>query len=253
MSDESAGGRRPAAGDVTPTPSARPAQQYNAPPPASAPKAVSEAVVITESMLADKRIDFERGMKYGQPLTITLILSLIGVFVWQIGSGSLTSSASLIASGALVRDRVLAGEAWRMLSAAWLHGGPDHLLGNCISLFVLGLGCEHALGARGMAVVFLASALGGSAMSIALSPGPSVGASGAIFGLMSALVLILHRQRDKIFLRDKRIGVVVAVWAGYTFITGAMSPYVDNAAHLGGLVAGALVGGVIPVRLKASA
>jgi rhomboid protease GluP len=153
----------------------------------------------------------------------------------------------------LVRDNVLAGEYWRMLSAAWLHGGPDHLLGNCISLFVLGLGCEHALGAGGMAVVFIASALGGSAMSIALSPGPSVGASGAIFGLMSALVLILHRQRDKIFLRDKRIGVVVAVWAGYTFLTGAMNPYIDNAAHLGGLVAGALVAGVLPVRLKAGA
>ena len=213
----------------------------------------SEAVLITESMLADKRIDFERGMKYGQPLTILLILSMFVVFVWELKSASFASRESIIASGALVRDRVLAGEYWRMLSAAWLHGGPDHLIGNCISLFILGLGCEHALGAFGMAAVFLASAVGGSAMSMAVSPGPSVGASGAIFGLMSALIIVLHRQRDKIFLRDKRIGVVIAVWAGYTFLSGALSPYVDNAAHLGGLVAGAIVGGVIPVRLKAGA
>ena len=213
----------------------------------------SEAVLITESMLADKRIDFERGMKYGQPLTILLILSMFVVFVWELKSASFASRESIIASGALVRDRVLAGEYWRMLSAPWLHGGPDHLIGNCISLFILGLGCEHALGAFGMGAVFLASAVGGSAMSMAVSPGPSVGASGAIFGLMSALIIVLHRQRDKIFLRDKRIGVVIAVWAGYTFLSGALSPYVDNAAHLGGLVAGAIVGGVIPVRLKAGA
>jgi rhomboid protease GluP len=223
-------------------------QQYA--PPQGRPKEVSEAVLITESMLADNRVDFERGMRYGQPLTIMLILSLIVVFVWQVASGSLLSTGAITESGALVRDRVLAGEAWRMLSAAFLHGGPDHLFGNCVTLFVLGLGCEHALGARGMAVVFLGSALGGSAMSMALSPGPSVGASGAIFGLMSALVLILHRQRDKIFVRDKRIGVVIAVWAGYTFLLGAMTPYVDNGAHLGGLIAGALLGGVLPVKLK---
>src|SRR5919204_1757552 len=247
MSTEPGGGTRQAAGDTPPSASSRSAQQYTAPP--SGPKAVSEAVLITDSMLADKRVDFERGMKYGQPLTILLIVSMVGVFAWQIVSGSLLNSSALIASGALVRDRVLTGEYWRMLSAAWLHGGPDHLIGNCISLFILGLGCEHALGGAGMAVVFVASALGGSAMSMAMSPGPSVGASGAIFGLMSALVVVLHRQREKIFLRDKRIGVVVAVWAGYTFLTGALSPFVDNAAHLGGLVAGALVGGVLPVRL----
>lgn len=225
-----------------------PPQQYA--PPLVRPKEVSEAVLVTESMLADKRVDFERGMRYGQPLTITLILTLIGVFIWQLGSGSLLSTEAITQSGALVRERVLAGEAWRMLSAAFLHGGPDHLFGNCITLFVLGLGCEHALGARGMAVVFLGSALGGSAMSMALSAGPSVGASGAIFGLMSALVLILHRQRDKLFVRDRRIGVVIAVWAGYTFLLGAVTPYVDNGAHLGGLIAGALLGSVVPVKLK---
>lgn len=219
------------------------------PPPLGRPKEVSEAVLITESMLADNRVDFERGMRYGQPLTITLILSLMAVFFWQMVSGSLLSTESITASGALVRERVLAGEAWRMLSAAFLHGGPDHLFGNCVSLFVLGLACEHALGARGMAVVFLGSALGGSAMSMALSPGPSVGASGAIFGLMGAIVLILHRQRDKIFIRDRRIGVVIAVWAGYTLLLGAVSPFVDNGAHIGGLIAGALLGGVVPVRL----
>jgi rhomboid protease GluP len=244
VSEQPGSGQAPLPG----TRGAEPPQQYA--PPAVRPREVSEAVLITESMLADKRIDFEKGMRYGQPLTILLILTLIGVFIWQLASGALSSLESITMSGALMRDRVLAGEHWRLLSAAFLHGGPDHLFGNVISLYILGIGCEHALGARGMAVVFLASALGGSGMSLVLSPGPSVGASGAIFGLMGALILILHRQRDKIFIRDRRIGLVIAVWAGYTFVLGAISPMVDNGAHLGGFIAGALVGGLVPVRLK---
>jgi rhomboid protease GluP len=226
---------------------APPPQAYELPPPRA--EAVSEAVLITGSMLADTRVDFERGMRYGAPLTLGLIAVLAAVFGWQLATDALTNEASIAAAGALVRDRVLAGEGWRLLSAAFLHGGVDHLIGNCISLYVLGLACEHAFGARGMAVLFLGSAIGGSLVSLATSPGPSVGASGAIFGLMGALVLVLHRQRHRILVRDKRIGVVIAAWAGYTFLLGAADPVVDNGAHLGGLLAGALLGALVPVRL----
>ena len=69
------------------------------------PEAVSEAVLITDSMLADTRIDFERGMRYGAPFTIGLIVVLAAVFAWQVASGSLTDGASIVASGALLRDR----------------------------------------------------------------------------------------------------------------------------------------------------
>ena len=216
-------------------------------------EAVSEAVLITDSMLADTRIDFERGMRYASPFTLGLIVVLAAVFGWQVASGSLADTASITASGALLRERVLGGEVWRLVTAAFLHGGVDHLVGNLISLYVLGLGCEHALGTRGMAMVYLASAIGGAALSMAFSPGPSVGASGAIFGLMSALVVVLHRERDRIMVRDRRIGVVIVAWAAYTFVLGAVDPVVDNGAHLGGLVAGALIGSLVPVRLLRTA
>jgi membrane associated rhomboid family serine protease len=65
---------------------------------------------------------------------------------------------------------------------------------------------------------------------------------------MGALVVILHRHRDLFVVRDKRIGVVVAVWAGYTLLLGAMQPMIDNGAHLGGLLAGAAVAVALPVR-----
>ena len=228
----------------------RAADRYT--PEHSRPSKPSAAVLITDAMIVDPRIDFERGLRYGSPLTIGVIVLLLGIFGWQLASGGLTSSEAIIATGALVRDRVLGGEWWRLLSAAFLHGGPDHIIGNCISLYILGLGCEHAFGARGMVLLFLGCAVGGSLLSIAMSPGPSVGASGAIFGLMSALVVVLHRQRDKIYLRDRRIGIVVAAWAGYTLLLGAMDPVVDNGAHVGGLIAGALLGSIIPTDLRAT-
>jgi rhomboid protease GluP len=212
-----------------------------------------EPVMITSSMLTrpvNRRVDFERGMRHMPVLTTTLILGLIGIYAWQIYTALSNNDASKILEGALVRERVMAGEYWRVITAAFLHGGPDHLIGNLISLYILGLACEHALGLRGMAVVYMVSAIGGSLVSMAMSPGPSIGASGAIFGLMGAIVLILHRERERIFVRDKRIGVVIAVWAGYTLLLGAFQPMVDNGAHLGGLIAGALAAMIVPVRLK---
>ncbi|HEU4565513.1 MAG TPA: rhomboid family intramembrane serine protease, partial [Gemmatimonadaceae bacterium] len=115
-----------------------------------------------------------------------------------------------------------------------------HLIGNAVALYVLGMACEHAGGAAVMAVVYLASALAGSAASVAMGPGPSVGASGAIFGVLGAVVVLLARNRERFHVRDKRIGGVLAVWAAITLLQGWLTPMVDNAAHLGGLAAGAL-------------
>ena len=207
-------------------------------------------------MLAEEpaeQIEFERGMGYWPPATLTIIGVLVAVFVWQIASGSLHSNAGLIEAGALVRSRVLAGEYWRMLSATLLHGGFDHLLGNCIALYILGLAGEHALGARRMLVIYVASGLAGSLASLLAGPGPSVGASGAICGLMGAVVLVLYRYRHVYRVRDKEIGLALAGWAGYTIFIGAIDPRIDNWAHLGGLLGGAAVAwGMRPRFARAS-
>jgi rhomboid protease GluP len=194
------------------------------------------------------RVDFEDGMTYGPRATLGLILVLTVVFGWEVARHALVSREAIVAAGALVRARVLAGEVWRLATAPFLHGGAEHLIGNCISLYILGMACEHAVGSLRMLAAYAAGALGGSMLSAATSAGPSVGASGAIFGLMGAIVVILHRHRHLFVVRDKRIGVVVAVWAGYTLLLGAMQPMIDNAAHLGGLLAGAAAALALPVR-----
>jgi rhomboid protease GluP len=194
------------------------------------------------------RVDFEDGMTYAPRATLALIVALAVVFYWEIATRALASREAIVAAGALVRARVLGGELWRLGSATFLHGGPDHLVGNCVSLYILGMACEHAIGWRRLLTVFAAGAIGGWILSLAMAPGPSVGASGAIFGVMGAVVVILHQHRDLFVVRDKRIGAVVAVWAGYTLLLGALQPMIDNAAHLGGLLAGSAAALGLPVR-----
>ena len=195
-------------------------------------------------MLAEdpvEQVDFERGMSYRPPATLALIVALVAIFAWQVGTGALASRNGIVDSGALVRSRVLEGEYWRMLSATLLHGGFDHLIGNCAALYILGMAGEHALGAWRVLVIYVASGLAGSLASVLTGPGPSVGASGAICGLMGAVVLILYRYRRVYHVRNKEIALALAAWAAYTILIGAIEPRIDNWAHLGGLIGGAIV------------
>ena len=199
-------------------------------------------IVITPEMLAtatDTRVDFERGMRTAPPLILLLIAANVALFGWELVAGALSSRESIIEAGALVRDRVLAGEWWRLESATFLHAGWDHLLGNCLVLYVVGMACEHAFGFARTAVVYFTSGLTGSLLSGALSPGPSVGASGAIFGVVAAVIVVLYRHQTRFYLRDKRIGFVLLMWAAYQISTGLLNPYIDNFGHLGGFAGGA--------------
>jgi rhomboid protease GluP len=216
------------------------------------PENDQEPLVITSDMLADEpveRVDFERGMSYWPPATLALIVTLVLIFGWQILTGSLLTPTGIVDAGALVRSRVLAGEYWRMLSATMLHGSGEHLFGNCVALYILGLAGEHALGARRFLLLYVASGLAGSLASVLTGPGPSVGASGAIFGLMGGVVIILYRYRRVYQVRDKEIGLVLAAWGAYMIFMGALDPQIDNWAHLGGLLCGALMAFVIQPRV----
>ncbi len=203
-----------------------------------------EPLLITPDMLAverrDARVEFERGMRHAPPLTLLLIGVCVAVFVWEVVTGALASPASIVAAGALLRARVLAGEGWRLLTATLLHGSFDHLVGNAVVLYIVGMASEHALGPPRALLVYGVSALSGSLLSVATGPGPSVGASGAIFGTMASVILVLYRYQDRFYVRDKRIGFVLAVWAAYQIAAGFFTPYVDNFAHIGGFVGGGL-------------
>ena len=206
---------------------------------------------ITPEMLLSRRVDFERRMHRWPPLTLAIIGVLAVVFAVEAALKAITSAERLIAFGALSRPEVFAGQYWRLLSATWLHGGLDHLVSNAIALYVLGMICEHAFGRSQYFVLYVLSGLGGSVLSLLISEGPSVGASGAIFGLQSAAIVLFRRHRDRILMRDRRIGVVLLGWAIYSIVTGLTSPFIDNGAHIGGGLTGALIARILhPVVLE---
>lgn len=216
-----------------------------------------EPIPITPDMLASRdrsgrargRIDFERGMRPVPPLVVALIAVNLAMFGWEIAAGALADRETIVEAGALVRERVLAGEWWRILSAMFLHGSVDHVVGNVIVLYIVGMACEHAFGGARTALVYFTSGVTGAFLSLAAGPGPSVGASGAIFGVIAAVVVVLYRHQDRFYVRDKRIGFVLAVWAGWQVLTGLANPFIDNFAHLGGLAGGALASLPLKPRL----
>lgn len=200
---------------------------------------------ISASMLApapppERRIEFERGMSYLPPLSLLLIVAYVAVLAWELSVGALESRESIVAAGALYRPPVRDGELWRLVTATFLHGSPGHLIGNCVGLYIMGLACEHAFGFARSGVIYLLSGLGGSVLSVLAQPGPSVGASGVVFGVMGAVIVFLYRHQDAFYVRDKRIAVVLLAWAGFAVLTGLVTPFVDNFAHIGGFLGGAL-------------
>jgi len=196
---------------------------------------------ITPDMLLSRRIDFERRMRRLPPVTVAIIVVLVVVFLAEIRVGALASREAIVAMGALARERVAAGEYWRLLTAPWLHGGVEHLVGNGIALFILGMLCEAAFGRAQFVVLYVLSGLAGSVVSLAVSVGPSVGASGAIFGLQGAAIMLFRLHRDRLLVRDRRVGFVLLVWAIYSIASGLMQPFIDNGAHIGGALGGALI------------
>jgi len=93
----------------------------------------------------------------------------------------------------------------------------------------------------------------GSIFSVSINPGPSVGASGAIFGSLGATIVFFLKYRDRLHLRDKRLGNVLLMWAAYSIGTAYFIPFVANAAHVGGLIDGAFSGYWLTPKLMASA
>jgi rhomboid protease GluP len=204
-----------------------------------------EIVTISDDMLVEEKINFEHRMSYFPLISLTLILVNVIIFGWEISTDALSSKSSIIESGALYRENVLAGELWRLVTAMFLHGGLDHLIGNCLVLYILGIACEHAFGRSQMLAIYFIAGLSGAVLSVAVQPGPSVGASGAIFGVIGSVITFFYQYRNQLVRRDNRVGWVLLLWALYQIVTGFMTPYIDNFAHLGGFVGGVLVAWLI--------
>ena len=159
-------------------------------------------------------------------------------------AGSSEDTYTLIRFGANVPDMVRAGEWWRLVSSIFLHVGMMHLFFNLYACYLFGGFVERFSGAWEMWAVFLFSGLCGSAASAFLGAhAVSAGASGGIFGLIAAATLIALRFRGlfppsvrKMYLFQFLFIIVI------NFAYGMAEPHIDNLAHAGGFVGGAIVG-----------
>jgi membrane associated rhomboid family serine protease len=176
------------------------------------------------------------------PVSYWLAAGNVVVFALLAWHGAAGDAGALVEAGALERGRVASGEVWRLLSAAFLHGNAVHLALNVSAAILAGRLVEPALGPRRYLALYLASAVGGSAASLLGHDAVAVGASGALFGVIGA-ILVLHRRglgSWRAFFRSAATRYLVGVLAAFAVVSLAFrdSVPVDDLAHTGGLVTG---------------
>jgi membrane associated rhomboid family serine protease len=146
-------------------------------------------------------------------------------------------------------DAIRAGEWWRVLTAGLVHGGAIHLLLNGSVLSSLGGFVERLVGARRKLAVLWGGVLAGSLASVATNPHPSVGISGGLFALVGAVLAVGLRHRRTLPPPARRMLVRAPVEViVLNLALGLALPIIDNAAHLGGLAGGVLLGLALGLR-----
>lgn len=189
-------------------------------------------------------------------LTLALVVANVLVFVLlavQALNPLQIPAELLIRMGGNFAPLVQKGEVWRLATALFLHGGLLHVGLNMFALYQAGQVVERLFGRAGFGLIYLGAGLLGNLASLWWKQGPvSVGASGAIFGVYGALLAYLLVQRGSVpgeVFREMRSGTLGFI--GYSLFAGASIAGIDNAAHLGGLAGGLILGAALAGPLVA--
>lgn len=172
----------------------------------------------------------------GALVTKTLLGINVALYLLELGLGGQINGTGneIYTNGVLFGPLVAAGDWWRLISAAFLHYGPLHLGMNMLALWLFGAAVEQVLGRGRYLLLYLVSGLAGSAGALILTPESlTVGASGAIFGILGA-AFVLERQRTYV-LGGSAVSIIALNLAFTLFIPG-----ISIGGHLGGLAGGAL-------------
>jgi rhomboid protease GluP len=185
-------------------------------------------------------------------LTINIIVFVVPSFLDVIGvriAGTVSVYDFLLIWGAKDNAAIfVGGQYYRFLTAMFLHGGLAHLFFNSFALYSLGFETERLFGAQRFLAIYMLAGLGGGVASYALNPNPSVGASGAIFGLIGALIAFyLVARRVLGGIARQQLGSLIFITL-INLALGFTTPYIDNNAHIGGLLTGTLLGWLLAPR-----
>jgi rhomboid protease GluP len=215
---------------------------------------------LNQQVLRDTAMEAEHDAKYSGVLTFTsdrvyatygLIAINLAVFALEIAQGGSTNSITLYQLGALEPTAVLqGGQWWRLLNAMFLHFGAMHLIMNMVGLYYLGAFVETSLGVWRYLLTYFFSGLGSMLAVTLLTDQLTVGASGAIMGMVGATGAILwlawRRERAKVAARGLRTVLFIV---GLQVFFDLSTPNVSFVGHMSGLILGAIAGLAIAPRV----
>lgn len=193
----------------------------------------------------DSRRYFSRSRGDGPALPLTWLVIGLTVIVSFIADSS--GGGQVLDTLALDKQAVARGEWYRLLSVVLVHGGVLHLFFNMYALYILGPLVEGIWGTKSFAVFYVLAALAGSTASFLTNPIPAVGASGAIFGLIGVVFAGTRAHHPVLDVRARAIvrqlGTLIVLNLAIGFLAAGQ---IDNAAHIGGFIAGLWLGFVVP-------
>jgi membrane associated rhomboid family serine protease len=201
-------------------------------------------------------------------VTVTFILANTGVFLYELTLDPRLLDSLIGRMGmvpATLVENPIHGTAgyWTPISSMFLHGGWMHLLGNMLYLWIFGNNIEDSMGHSRFTVFYLLVGLAAAATHVIFNPTssvPTVGASGAVSGVLGGYLVLFPHARVKtlvtlgwfITIIHIRAWVLLVVWIGFQFLSQAIQPMDPNAggvaygAHIGGFVAGLVL--ILPFR-----
>ena len=175
----------------------------------------------------------------------TIIAINVIYFLYLEIAGSSENTAFMISKGAMYAPLVLEeGQYYRLLTAVFMHFGINHIMNNMLVLFFLGDNLERALGRVKYLIFYLLCGVGANVISMMVNMSEysyrvSAGASGAIFGVVGGLLYAVIVNRGQLEdLTTRQLGIIVLLTAYHGFT----SQGIDNAAHIGGLLLGVILG-----------
>lgn len=178
-------------------------------------------------------------------VTYTILGVTVFFYILQVASVALFGYPTTFSNigwlelyGARINEFIRAGELWRLLTPALLHGSLTHIFFNMYALLAFGTSLERYFGRGRFLTLYVLGAFAGNVTSFLFSDGYSVGASTAIFGLIGAEAVFLFRNRELLAGHFRSaIGNVLFIIAINLFLVGSL-PGIDNWGHIGGLIGG---------------
>jgi rhomboid protease GluP len=199
---------------------------------------VNEVIACANAMKAASVSKKSQGTGIKWPVTTSLIAVNVAAYAVTafLSQDIINSNINvLIFLGAKVNSLIAAGEYWRLVTCMFLHGGIFHLAVNMYSLYAVGPVIENFFGKKKYLAIYFFSGICSSLLSFYMTPGVSIGASGAIFGVLGACLVFAVKMKNRIG-KEFMINVISVI--AINLFLGFSIAMVDNFGHIGGLIGG---------------